>query len=105
MDKSVIDPAISGALEPAESAEAAESARTSGSGLPRRRRRKHHHHRHQNLNKRSGKGVEIAFVTLLALGILFGVMYYFIERYEHRNDETSQRAPSHRGVSAEQASI
>jgi hypothetical protein len=88
MDKGVIDPVNPGATDMADDSTSTER---SGPGLPRRRRRKrNHHHRHQNLSKKSGKGPEIAFVTLLALGILFGVMYILLERYQRGNDESSQ---------------
>jgi hypothetical protein len=106
MDKGVIDPAISGVPGTADPADRGESARSSGSGLHRRRRRKHH--RLQNLNKRSGKGVEIAVVTLIAIGILFAVIFSLIERYQHRpNDDSSGRlspSPGH-GLSAASAVV
>ena len=97
MDKGVIDPVTYGATGSAESADPAESARTSASGLHRHRHRKHH--RHQNLSRGAGKGLEIAFVTLIALVILFGVMYMLFQRSEHSNaDESMRLAPSHRGA-------
>jgi len=61
----------------------------------RRRRRRHHHHR-QNLQKRSGKGYEFAFVTLLAIAILFWILYTLLPRTEKRrnnNDEESHLGP------------
>jgi len=68
----------------------------SGSRRQRRRRRRHHHHHHQNLQKRSGKGVEFAFVTLVAIAILFWILYTLLPRAEkHRsnNGEESHLAP------------
>jgi hypothetical protein len=62
-------------------------------GQRRRRRRNHHHNR--NLQKRSGKGYEFAFVTLLAMAILFWILYTLLPRAEkHRNnDEESHLGP------------
>ena len=47
-----------------------------------RRRRRNRHHRHQNLTRRSGRGVEIAFVTVLAVAILFAILYYLLPHYQ-----------------------
>src|SRR4051812_49221694 len=52
------------------------------------RRRRRHHHRRQNLTYRSGRAKEIAFVTLLALAILFGILYYLLPHYQGRGDES-----------------
>jgi len=70
---------------------AVQSAESSEGRVIRRRRR--HHHRHQNLTYRTGRAKEIAFVTLLALAILFGILYYLLPHYQVRNDESS-RAPA-----------
>ena len=59
---------------------AVDSAGVSEDRVVRRRRR--HHHRHKNPTRRSGRGVEIAVVTLLALAILFGVLYYLLPHYQ-----------------------
>jgi hypothetical protein len=62
----------------------------------RRRRRRNHHHHHRNLQKRSGKGYEFAFVTLLAMAILFWILYTLLPRAEkHSNSgEESHLAPA-----------
>lgn len=65
-------------------------------GEPRRRRRRRHHRHHRNLQKRSGKGFEFAFVTLLALAILFWVLYALLPRTEKRSGEESILAPAPR---------
>lgn len=66
-----------------------------GSRGQRRRRRRYHHHGHRNLQKRTGKGYEFAFVTLLAMAILFWILYTLLPRAEkHRsNDEESRLRP------------
>ena len=65
-------------------------------GSQRRRRRRHHHH-HHNSQKRSGKGYEFAFVTLLAMAILFWILYTVLPREEKRGnngEESSHLTPS-----------
>jgi hypothetical protein len=66
-----------------------------GSRSQRRRRRRHHHHHRPNLQKPRGKGFEFAFVTLLAIAILFWVLYALLPRAEKRgaSGEESQLAP------------
>ena len=66
-----------------------------GSRGQRRRRRRYHHHHHRSLQKRTGKGYEFAFVTLLAMAILFWILYTLLPRTEkHRNnDEESHLGP------------
>ena len=66
-----------------------------GSRGQRRRRRRNHHHHHRSLQKRTGKGYEFAFVTLLAMAILFWILYTLLPRTEkHRNsDEESHLGP------------
>jgi len=61
----------------------------------RRRRRRHRHHHHRDLQKRSGKGYEFAFVTLLAIAILFWILFTLLPRAEkHSNSgEESHLAP------------
>jgi hypothetical protein len=63
-------------------------------GGQRRRRRRYHHH-HHNLQKRSGKGYEFAFVTLLAIAILFWILFTLLPRAEkHSNSgEESHLTP------------
>jgi hypothetical protein len=54
----------------------------------RRRRRRYHHHHHRDLQKRTGKGYELAFVTLLAIAILFWILFTLLARAEkHSNSE------------------
>jgi hypothetical protein len=66
-----------------------------GGATHRRRRRRHHRHHRNNLQKRSGKGFEFAFVTLLALAILFWVLYALLPRTDKRTgDESSSLAPA-----------
>ena len=61
-------------------------------GSQRRRRRRYHHHHNHNLQKRSGKGYEFAFVTLLALAILFWILYTLLPRAEkHSNSGEESR--------------
>jgi hypothetical protein len=61
----------------------------------RRRRYHHHHHHHHNLQKRTGKGYEFAFVTLLAIAILFWILFTLLPRAEkHSNSgEESHLTP------------
>lgn len=68
---------------------------SSGSRSQRRRRRRYHHHHNRSLQKRSGKGFEFAFVTLVAMAILFWILYTLLPRAEkpHNNDEESHLAP------------
>jgi hypothetical protein len=66
---------------------AAHPAESSGERVIRRRRR--HHHRHQNLARGSGRAKEIVFVTLLALAILFGILYYLLPHYQ-AHDESGE---------------
>ncbi|HET6147616.1 MAG TPA: hypothetical protein VFH68_08790 [Polyangia bacterium] len=54
------------------------------------RRRRRHHRRHQKLTPGSGRTKEIAFVTLLALAILFGILYYLLPHYQGHGDESGQ---------------
>jgi peptidoglycan/LPS O-acetylase OafA/YrhL len=68
-----------------------------------RRRRKNRDHRHQNLNWRSGRGVEITVVTVLALGILFAVLYYLLSHDPMQRGSEESRlgprtSPAHRAV-------
>jgi hypothetical protein len=63
------------------SVDVGESADEHGSRGQRRRRRRNHHH-HRNLQKRTGKGFEFAFVTLLAIAILFWILYALLPRAE-----------------------
>jgi hypothetical protein len=56
-----------------------------------RRRRRNRNHRHQNLTRRSGRGVEIAFVTVLALGVLFAVLYYLLPHYQSQGRSEESR--------------
>ena len=51
-----------------------------------RRRRRRYHHRHHNLQKRSGKGYEFAFVTLLAIAILFWILFTLLPRAEKHSN-------------------
>jgi hypothetical protein len=66
------------------------------------RRRRRHHRRHQNLTHRTGRTKEIAVVTLLALAILFGILYYLLPHYQGRSDDSSEApattAPSSPGT-------
>lgn len=64
-------------------------------GQRRRRRRYPHHHHNRSLQKRSGKGYEFAFVTLLAMAILFWILYTLLPGAEKRrnNDEESHLGP------------
>ena len=61
----------------------------------RRRRRRHHHHHHRDLQRRTGKGYEFAFVTLLAIAILFWILFTLLPRAEkHSNSgEESDLTP------------
>jgi hypothetical protein len=52
----------------------------------RRRRRRHHHHHHRDLQKRTGKGYEFAFVTLLAIAILFWILFTLLPRAEKHSN-------------------
>jgi hypothetical protein len=52
------------------------------------RRRRKHHHRRENLAYRTGRAKEIAFVTLLALAILFGILYYLLPHYQGHGEES-----------------
>ncbi len=85
--------AVSGRVS--ESVRVDESADDSLPRGQRRRRRRNHHHHHRNLQKRSGKGFEFAFVTLLAIAILFFILYTLLPRAEkHSNSgEESHLAP------------
>ena len=77
------------------SVEGNEAPEEPGSRGQRRRKRRYHHHHHRNLQKRTGKGYEFAFVTLLALAILFWILYTLLPSTEkHRNtDEESHLVP------------
>ena len=66
--------------------ETGDSADSSAERVIRRRRR--HHRRHQNLTHRSGRAKEIVFVTLLALAILFGILYYLLPHYQAHGEES-----------------
>ena len=68
---------------------------SSSSRGQRRRRRRHHNHHNRNLQKRSGKGFEFAFVTLLAMAILLWILYTLLPRADkhHNNDEESHLSP------------
>ena len=78
---------------------AVDSAGASEDRVIRRRRR--HHHRHQNLARRSGRGVEIAVVTLLALAILFGVLYYLLPHYQAQGHGEESRVLRASGFSVQ----
>ena len=52
------------------------------------RRRRKHHHRRENLAYPSGRAKEIAIVTLLALAILFGILYYLLPHYQGHGEES-----------------
>jgi len=81
----------------ATSVDVSESAGDRGErrGQRRRRRRYHHHHHHHALQKRTGKGYEFAFVTLLAIAILFWILFTLLPRAEkHSNSgEESHLSP------------
>ena len=104
MSKGVPDPIATGATArgaPASGPTTADVARSlmeepasPSDGATHRRRRRRHHRHHRNLQKRSGKGVEFAFVTLLALLILFWVLYALLPRADKRTGEESSLAPA-----------
>jgi hypothetical protein len=52
----------------------------------RRRRRRYHRHHHRDLQKRTGKGYEFAFVTLLAIAILFWILFTLLPRAEKHSN-------------------
>lgn len=88
--------AVTGGVSGSEGvAESPDDPSSSGSRGQRRRRRRHHHHHNRNLQKRSSKGFEFAFVTLLAMAILLWILYTLLPRAEkHRNnDEESHLGP------------
>jgi hypothetical protein len=66
-------------------------------GASRRKRRKHHE-RSKNLPGRPKRRMEITLVTLLALAILFGALYFLLSR-EQRTGEESMRIPTRHRVS------
>ena len=78
----------------ATSVDVSESPDERGSRSQRRRRRRNHHHR-PNLQKPKGKGFEFAFVTLLAIAILFWILYALLPRAEKHSGsgEESHLAP------------
>jgi hypothetical protein len=91
---------VSGGASPAVAGGVSGSVGVSGppedpSSRGRRRRRRYRHHHNRSLQKRSGKGYEFAFVTLLAMALLFWILYTLLPRAEKRlhNDEESHLRP------------
>jgi len=90
-----VEGSVVGPQAPPQSPAAIESADGAGERVIRRRRR---HHRHQNLTRRSGRAREIAFVTVLALGLLFGILYYLLPHYQAQNtrgEESIHKPPAY----------
>jgi len=66
-----------------------------------RRRRRHRHHRHETLTRSSGRAKEIAFVTFVALALLFAVLYYLLPHYSSSSQhEESGLAPTRGAATA-----
>jgi uncharacterized membrane protein YbhN (UPF0104 family) len=59
----------------------------------RRRRHRRRHKNHQSVNKPKGRSMEIFIVTLLALAILFGLLYFLLSR-AGRGGEESRLTPA-----------
>lgn len=78
----------------ATSVHVSESPDEHGSRSPRRHRRRSHHH-HRNFQRPKGKTFEFAFVTLLAIAILFWFLYALLPRAEKHggSGEESHLAP------------
>ena len=85
-----VEGSFSPAADVASDARAHIGASSGSEGSVRRRRR--HHRRHQNLTRRSGRTMEIVFVTGVALAILFGVLYYLLAHDSSSSQHEESRA-------------
>jgi len=88
-------------LDPGASTREAGLVEERGGRMVRRRRK--NRNRHQHLSGRSSRTVEIASVTVLALGVLFAVLYYLLSHDPSQNRGEESRlgprtSPAHRAV-------